>query len=237
MTATYNGSSTRSRIDRHHQRAAVGPGQQLGQSGAVGRQPGGRRAGHLDRDRESGQPRNTAGPGPTGTVTFTDGNGNVLCGGPVAVSASVPYTATCTTTYQAPGAVAVTASYSGDDAATGSTAHRSVTVAKAASIGVAVGDSGQLAVRPVADPAGERRRVGSIDRGAHADRDADFQCRRDAGRLAGHPERRRSILRAGGRSGPGIAHRDSALQRGHQLRPVLDRHGPDRGHLLADDHR
>jgi hypothetical protein len=50
---------------------------------------------------------------PTGTVAFTDNGGNTtLCSG--TLSATKPYTASCTTVYDAPGSDAVTATYSGD---------------------------------------------------------------------------------------------------------------------------
>ena len=60
------------------------------------------------------QAPDSEGPAPTGTVTFTNG-GTTVCAN-VALSTVVPYTATCSETYQAAGPEEVTANYSGDSA-------------------------------------------------------------------------------------------------------------------------
>src|SRR5262249_11397107 len=64
---------------------------------------------------------------PTGTVSFSNG---ADCAS-VALSASAPYTATCTATYQAVGQQTVTASYTGDSNVLGSQDQVQVTVGKA----------------------------------------------------------------------------------------------------------
>ncbi len=69
----------------------------------------------------------TAGITPAGSVTFTNGN-TTLCSA-VSLSTSEPFTATCSTTYQAPfTAETVTANYSGDTTTVGSKAQVTVNV-------------------------------------------------------------------------------------------------------------
>jgi Bacterial Ig-like domain (group 3) len=72
-----------------------------------------------------------AGPGPGGTVTFTN-DGTTVCSG-VALSTTAPFAATCAQAYAASGDETVTATYSGDSNTIGSSGQASVSIRKAAS--------------------------------------------------------------------------------------------------------
>ena len=75
------------------------------------------------------QAPDSEGPAPTGTVTFTNG-GTTVCTS-VALSPVVPYTASCSETYQAAGTVEVTANYSGDSATESSSGSTTLQVNRA----------------------------------------------------------------------------------------------------------
>ncbi len=73
----------------------------------------------------AGDPENTNGPAPTGSVTFSAGGAN-LCVDPLSS------TLTCTQTYEATGNYSVTAAYSGDNNTHSSSGQASVSVSQAA---------------------------------------------------------------------------------------------------------
>ena len=90
----------------------------------------------------------TAGPAPTGTVTFTNGSTTVCSD--AALSTTPPNTATCSQTYQAIGGQTVSASYSGDANTIGSQSQAQVTVVQAStSTGLSMSPSAPTFGQPV----------------------------------------------------------------------------------------